>query len=115
MPLEKDIDIVSTMERLEIHCIGIMPTMSLGLNYKEMEKGIKYFIGTHDFKAFMASNSSVKSTVRTISKFYLEIKEDLIVFTIEGNGFLYNMVRIIVGTLVDVGREELKQTKFSNI
>lgn len=85
------------------------------LNYKEMEKGIKYFIGTHDFKAFMASNSSVKSTVRTVSKFYLEHKEDLMVFTIEGNGFLYNMIRIIIGTLVDIGRERIKADKIPQI
>jgi tRNA pseudouridine38-40 synthase len=51
----------------------------------------------------MASNSSIKSTVRTINDVSLYKKEDLIIFSIEGNGFLYNMVRIIVGTLIEIG------------
>ena len=57
-------------------------------------------------KDFMSSGSSVKDTVREIYDIRLSKQEDLIVLEVEGNGFLYNMVRIIVGTLVDIGREE---------
>ncbi len=85
------------------------------LDYKEMDKSIKYLIGTHDFTSFMASNSSVKSTIRTINHVSLYKKEDLIVFSIEGNGFLYNMVRIIVGTLVEVGRGKIESDNISHI
>lgn len=73
------------------------------LDFDAMKNSIGYFLGTHDFSAFMASNSSVKSTIRTINSLSLEKKDDLIFLTIDGNGFLYNMVRIIVGTLVEVG------------
>ncbi|GFN36899.1 tRNA pseudouridine(38-40) synthase TruA [Tepidimicrobium xylanilyticum] len=82
---------------------------------EEMKKAMKFFIGTHDFSAFMASNSGAKSTIRTIDKFFLEKKDDLMVFTIEGNGFLYNMVRIIIGTLVDVGRKRFKSDEIPHI
>jgi tRNA pseudouridine38-40 synthase len=85
------------------------------LDYKEMEKAIKFFIGTHDFRSFMASSSSVKTTIRTINDAFLFKENDLIVFSIEGNGFLYNMVRIIVGTLVDIGRGKINSSSIPNI
>ena len=73
------------------------------LDIEAMKKGIKYFEGEHDFKGFKASGTSSKSSVRTI--YSAEIKEDgnRIIIELEGNGFLYNMVRIISGTIVDVG------------
>jgi len=73
------------------------------LNLNSMRKGAECFLGSHDFKAFMASGSSAKSTIRNIRSISLDKKDDFIFLTIEGNGFLYNMVRIIVGTLVEVG------------
>ena len=60
------------------------------LDIEKMKEAIEYFQGEHDFKAFKASGTSSKSSIRTIYK-------------AEVNGFLYNMVRIIAGTLVDVG------------
>lgn len=78
------------------------------LDLPSMEKGAECFLGSHDFKAFMASGSNVKSTVRTIKSISLNKKEDFIFLTIEGNGFLYNMVRIIAGTLVQVGLGKLQ-------
>ena len=64
----------------------------------------KYLIGEHDFKAFCSANTEVKSTVRTIYDISIDRdEEDIISISIEGNGFLYNMVRIIVGTLLQVG------------
>lgn len=73
------------------------------LDIKEMKKAAKYFEGEHDFKAFKASGTSSKSSVRTIYKAEVLEKEDRIYIELTGNGFLYNMVRIISGTLVDVG------------
>lgn len=74
------------------------------LDYSLMKDVINIFIGEHDFKAFMSSGSNVKSTVRTIYSVNLEKNGDKYIFTIEGDGFLYNMVRIIVGTIVYVGQ-----------
>ncbi|MGL5315790.1 MAG: tRNA pseudouridine(38-40) synthase TruA [Peptostreptococcaceae bacterium] len=80
------------------------------LDFEKMTREAKYLLGEHDFKGFMSSGSSVKDTVRTIYDVTLEQKEDLIVFEVEGNGFLYNMVRIIVGTLVDIGRGRINES-----
>lgn len=73
-------------------------------NIEAMKEACTYFVGTHDFKAFKSDGSSVKTTVRTISDLHIEIDGNYIKFFITGNGFLYNMVRIIVGTLLQVGR-----------
>lgn len=74
------------------------------LDIEEMRVEAKSLLGTHEFKGFMSSGSSVKDTVRTIHNISIEESGDLIALEVEGNGFLYNMVRIIVGTLVDIGR-----------
>ena len=74
------------------------------LDIEKMRLEAKSLLGTHEFKGFMSSGSSVKDTVRTIHNISIEDSGDLIVLEVEGNGFLYNMVRIIVGTLVDIGR-----------
>lgn len=73
------------------------------LDTEKMEKALKYFEGVHDFKAFKASGTSSKSSVRKIYATKLYKENDRIYIELTGNGFLYNMVRIIVGTLVDVG------------
>ena len=77
------------------------------LDIDKMKKEAKLFIGTHDFKGFMSSGSSVVDTIRTIYDIGVSKSEDLIIIEIEGNGFLYNMVRIIAGTLVDIGRGKI--------
>ncbi|WP_052221492.1 tRNA pseudouridine(38-40) synthase TruA [Clostridium homopropionicum] len=68
-----------------------------------MKKGSEFLIGTHEFDSFRKIGSSVKTTTRTIYSIDIEKQEYYIKFNITGNGFLYNMVRIIVGTLLDVG------------
>ena len=78
------------------------------LNVDEMKKAIKYFEGEHDFKAFKSSGTSSKSSVRTIYNANIVIEGTSIGIDLTGNGFLYNMVRIIVGTLVDVGLGKIK-------
>lgn len=74
------------------------------LDIQKMRVEAQSLLGTHEFKGFMSSGSSVKDTVRTIHNISIEESGDLIVLQVEGNGFLYNMVRILVGTLVDIGR-----------
>lgn len=73
------------------------------LNIDNMKMASRYFIGTHDFSAFKTNGSSIKTSVRTISKFEINKKGDFIKFIITGDGFLYNMVRIMVGTLIEIG------------
>lgn len=80
------------------------------LDFEKMCEEAKHLIGEHDFKGFMSSGSSVNDTVRTIYDITLEKHEDLIILEVEGNGFLYNMVRIIVGTLVDIGRGRINES-----
>ena len=75
----------------------------LELDENKMNQAIQYFIGEHDFKAFKASGTSSKSSVRTIYDAKVWRENDRILIELTGNGFLYNMVRIISGTLVDVG------------
>lgn len=69
----------------------------------KMQKASKYIIGTHDFSCFCAANTSVVDKVRTVSFLDFEMHGEELHMIIEGNGFLYNMVRIIAGTLWEVG------------
>lgn len=85
------------------------------LDLSQMKKSIKYFEGEHDFKAFKASGTSSKSSVRTIYKADIYQENEKIFIEITGNGFLYNMVRIIVGTLVEVGLGKIKPEKIIDI
>ncbi|HPD00978.1 MAG TPA: tRNA pseudouridine(38-40) synthase TruA [Acetivibrio sp.] len=89
--------------------------VSYNLDIDEMKKAALSFLGTHDFSTFKASGSSVKTSVRTITSVSLEKNGDVLEFEICGNGFLYNMVRIIVGTLVDVGMGRIKADDISDI
>lgn len=74
------------------------------LDIEKMKKAASYFEGEHDFKAFKASGTSSKSSVRKIYKAeVIEGENNRIYIELTGNGFLYNMVRIISGTLLDVG------------
>jgi len=85
------------------------------LNLEKMNRAKEYFKGEHDFKAFMSSGSSVKSTVRKIHNIKMNENNNLIKLSITGNGFLYNMVRIMVGTLIDVGRGKIEEKKLIDI
>ena len=86
------------------------------LNVDKMKKAIKYFEGEHDFKAFKASGTSSKNSVRKIYKAEIIEKDNNTIFIqLTGSGFLYNMVRIIAGTLVDVGLEKIEPEDIPNI
>lgn len=89
--------------------------LPLKLDVNKMKEAAKFFTGEHDFKAFKASGTSSKSSVRTI--YNIEIKQDgdRIELEYTGNGFLYNMVRILTGTLVDVGLGKINPEEIPEI
>ena len=74
------------------------------LNFENMQKCTPFFLGRHDFSAFMSKGAQAKTFEREIYECSLTRQDDMITMKIRGNGFLYNMVRIIAGTLVSVGR-----------
>ena len=86
------------------------------LDIQKMQEAVKYFEGEHDFKAFKASGTSSKSSVRTIYKAeVINAGNERIYIELTGNGFLYNMVRIISGTLVEVGLEKIEPNEIKTI
>lgn len=85
------------------------------LDVDEMKKAAGHFIGSHDFSAFMAAGSSAKTFVRDIKELKLDSKDGIINVYATANGFLYNMVRIIAGTLVYVGNGKLKADEIPEI
>jgi tRNA pseudouridine38-40 synthase len=92
--------------------------ISPNLNFKNMKKFLKLLVGTHDFAGFRASGSETESSVRTIYSANLKKQGNYLHFTITGNGFLYKMVRNIVGTMLKIGEgkinlKAIKPTLFS--
>lgn len=84
------------------------------LDLEVMREAAGYLVGTHDFKTFCANKKMKKSTVRTIYSIDIEENNGIVSIKYRGNGFLYNMVRILTGTLIEVGRgmrnpEEMKE------
>jgi tRNA pseudouridine38-40 synthase len=80
-----------------------------------MEKACKHFIGKFDFSTFMAEGSDITDTVRTVTALSVEKNGNLIEIKISADGFLYNMVRIIVGTLMEVAYGRLSVDDIPNI
>lgn len=87
----------------------------LPLDENKMNEAINYLIGEHDFKSFKASGTSSKSSVRTIYDAKVFREGELVIIELTGNGFLYNMVRIISGTLVDVGQGKIEPNYMKEI
>ncbi len=85
------------------------------LNVEKMQEAAKYFEGEHDFKAFKSSGTSGKNSVRTIYKAEVKTDGERILIELTGNGFLYNMVRIISGTLLDVGLGKIEPSEIEDI
>ncbi len=77
------------------------------LDVERMRQASSYLVGEHDFKSFCAVGAQVRSTVRTLYACDVERTGDVITIRVTGNGFLYNMVRIIAGTLIQVGGGQL--------
>lgn len=85
-------------------------------DFDAMKKAVKYFEGTHDFAAFRNLGSTAKTTVRTIYKAsFKKISDTEFSFEFTGDGFLYHMVRIMVGTLYNVGRGKIKPEEINDI
>lgn len=85
------------------------------LDLQAMRNAAQYFLGEHDFSAFCANKNMKKSTVRYIESFIIERKENEIEFLVTGNGFLHHMVRIMVGTLLEVGRGTRKADEIPDL
>lgn len=85
------------------------------LDAEFLDRQAKAFIGTHKFDSFCAAGSSVEDTERTVMNASVERKGDMVIFRVEANGFLYNMVRIMVGTLIDISRGRLPADSIEGI
>ncbi|MEG0962956.1 MAG: tRNA pseudouridine(38-40) synthase TruA [Lachnospiraceae bacterium] len=102
-------DAPNVFGRKWMYCI---PT---ALDLAAMRQAALYLEGTHDFAAFCTNRQKKKSTVRTIYRIEIRQKEEEVDIIITGNGFLHNMVRIITGTLVEVGLKKRKPVEISEI
>ena len=85
------------------------------LDLDAMQKAAQQFLGTHDFRAFCSNKHYKKSTLRTIYALNIARVGPELRFTVCGDGFLYNMVRIMVGTLLSVGRGEIREKDIPDI
>ncbi len=94
---------------------GLEYHMLAKLNVDKMREAAKFFVGVHDFKAFKSSGTSSKSSVREIYTAEVIEEGERIKIELTGSGFLYNMVRIISGTLVDVGLGKIKPEEIKDI
>lgn len=85
------------------------------LDVRKMNEAAKYFVGKHDFAAFMASGSDIADTVRTVSECRAERNENIVKIYMSADGFLYNMVRITVGTLIEVSEGKIDPNDIEKI
>lgn len=85
------------------------------LDVELLNNACQFFLGEHDFSAFCASGATVQSKVRTIYSASVRRENDLVIFKVCGNGFLYNMVRIMAGTLLYVAEGKIKPEEISDI
>ena len=80
-----------------------------------MKKGCSKLVGTHDFIAFSSLKKTKKSTIRTIDEISIQREGNMLKFTFVGDGFLYNMIRIIVGTILEIGNGTIGLTYIDEI
>jgi tRNA pseudouridine38-40 synthase len=85
------------------------------LDIDAMNKGAEFLVGHHDFKSFSKSNTDVKTNDCNVIEAKWELEENTLVFTIQADRFLRNMVRAIVGTLLDVGKEKVSLNELESI
>ena len=85
------------------------------LDVKKMKEAAAYLVGEHDFKSFCSADTQVESTVRTVYEVAVTQSGEDIVISVSGNGFLYNMVRIIAGTLLEVGKGRIEPNEMPRI
>lgn len=106
---------VTTVRFVDPFIRHFVARFSYQLNINSMKRAAKTLEGRHDFKAFQASNSKEKNTIRTIKKIRIEKKKDLVYIDVWADGFLYNMVRTIAGTLLEIGRGKLPESRIKEI
>lgn len=82
---------------------------------KRLQELASQCIGRHDFEAFRAADCNAKSTVRNISKSEFQSEPPYLIYTVQGEGFLKHMVRVLVGTMVDIAREKIEADSLSSI
>ena len=102
-------------KEIDPFCVEYKTLLKYNVDLNKMKKASQYLIGEHDFSAFCAAKTDVKTKVRTIYEINIIEKENDIYFEFKGNGFLYNMIRIIVGTLIDVGRGKINCDEIKTI
>lgn len=85
------------------------------LNVDRMRAAASYLVGMHDFKSFCSAGSQADSTVRVIYSLSVQKENDIITIRVQGNGFLYNMVRIIAGTLILAGSSAIEPEDMAQI
>ena len=85
------------------------------LDEKFLSEQAKAYIGTHKFDSFCAAGSSVEDTERTVMNAAVEREGDMVIFRVEADGFLYNMVRIMAGTLIDISRGKIPADSIGQI
>jgi tRNA pseudouridine38-40 synthase len=85
------------------------------LNLDAMEEGASFLLGTHDFTSFCSAKTEVEDKIRTIKEIQFLMENDLLTLKFVGDGFLYNMVRILVGTLLEIGSGERKPEEIQKI
>ncbi|MDO8536561.1 MAG: tRNA pseudouridine(38-40) synthase TruA [Candidatus Omnitrophota bacterium] len=88
---------------------------SYPLNIRSMRRAAKALTGRRNFKAFQSAGSDETNTVRTIKKIKIEKRAELVYIDVWADGFLYNMVRIIVGTLLEIGRGKMNEKSIKEI
>ena len=107
---------INNTEMIDIFQRNYVYHVAEPLDTDAMRQAAKLLTGTHDFKSFEASGSTPReSTVRTIYRMDLLQDGDMLELHVTGDGFLYNMVRILTGTLVDVGRDKLRPQQMTDI
>lgn len=85
------------------------------MNVERMREAAAYFVGTHDFKSFCSVDTQVENTVRQLESVEVLQTDNQIVIRVSGRGFLYNMVRIMAGTLMEVGRGNIQPQDIERI
>ena len=107
----------------KMHCSESKDPFSTDLAYHyrrpfhldKVKEAAKYIVGTHDFSSFCADCTNVSTPIRTIYSFDIENNGDSVIMLVKGNGFLYNMIRIMAGTLIDVSEKRFSPSDMPDI
>ena len=98
-------DVFARLTSLHLHYIP---------DFEAMQKAAFAVVGTHDFSAFKCADSTIENTVRTITQSEWTRQGQFWIYSVTGNGFLYNMVRILVGTMLEIGSGKRPYTDMEN-